>query len=264
MKRIKRFPRPAGLTIAMYELGKERNEEIKQKNRKKINKEIIDRYISNNFRLNNEPITFNQLSTFLKIPVESIISRSLKGEIQYLTGGGMADRIKEGAQAVIGNCLFNVTRDRQLIEQQTDMLIKRQRGKYVPYLTTEVNKSLWALFDTQKAYLEIYKAMTQSAHQSIQILNTQNNFNSHTEKEGTISVLQAVELLNSRELPVGEELGQALHALYSGDSLPVITAKERLVASDKSKSLPYRTLQNEIDNAIEADPILDLDPNPNS
>ena len=264
MRTKKRFPRPSGLTIAMYELSQERNEEIRKKSKKKIIKEIIERYISNNFRLNNEPITFNQLATFLRVPVESVISRSLKGEIQYLTGGGIAEKIKESAQSVIGNCLFNVTRDRQLIEQQTDMLIKRQRGKYVPYLTTEVNRSLWALFDTQKAYIEIYRAMTQNANQSLTILNTQNNFGSSTPKEGTISVLQAVELLNSRELPVGEELGQALQALYSGDGLPIITAKEKLVASDKPKSLPYRTLQNNIDNAIEADPILDIDPNPNS
>ena len=260
MKKIIRFPRTAGTTLELIEIRiKERNEDTSsQKQRKKLINNIINHYINNQFKLNNKQLSFQELSTYLNVPVQYVINKSLKGEIKYMSGNGagMIDRIQDTSRMMIGNLIFNLTKDRYLIEQQTDMLIKKQRNRYVPFLTSEVNKSIKTQLDSNSLYTDLIKTLIQSTQSNIQILNQQKNYFG-PEKDNQLSVLQAIELLDERALPHGSDLAAtAIEALYINDGLPNIIAKEKR-DSNRVKALPFKTLQNEIDNSLEAEVIED-------
>lgn len=254
MRKIIRVPRPHGVTIEMIEIRSLDNDALKKQRKKTLVNNIIKSYINNGFKLNNKQYSFNELSMFLNVSIDKIIKRSVRGETLFMGGGKGIDSIQGLGEVLLGKCFFDVTKDRYLIETQTDMLIKKQKNRYVPYLSAEVNRAIKTQIDSNSVLIDLYKAIVQGTQTKIQILNTQNNFTNNTANTNHISVLEAIEMMDGRALPPAEN-AIAISESYVDDNLPNIIAKEKN-SGTRGKALPYRLVQNEIDNAIEAEPIL--------
>jgi len=158
-----RQPRPKGSTYLSMKYQETNHDEDKQF----LFRHIISMYTTDGFRWNGLPTNIAELSQLLKIPQPDIMDMISQVGTQM---GSLAspENIKNTLQTIATLSTSFALQDRGLILQQLELLLVSQDGKYKPFVSSEVNKTLKLALDSNKNISEIYKQFTsQSATTNI-------------------------------------------------------------------------------------------------
>lgn len=245
-----RIPRLRGLTDDMISYHQETNPQNQKQRKKSIKTKILNHYIQNQLTYCNKELSLQELANFIQIPLFRVLDKVYAKGLNKLSGIDNVIGLQKMSSVILGKAIWEVTRDRQLIENQVDMLIKSQGNRYVPFLSDTLNRAIGFMQNSTKNSLELYNSIAKNSASTLQVLTIQNNFLKANQSSESFTQLQAIELLESKALPLHEK-GQELEKSYASDNLPNILASE--VQSSKAKALPYKLLQNEIDNAVEVE-----------
>ena len=167
-----RVPRPLGLTYLSLQLQKENNQELKQKLKKETQRRIIQQYVANGMMLNNKLYSVNDIAQLLELPIIIVIREMNKATSSI---AGLMDDMegKQFARGLISQALLKSLEYQALTEAQAKQLLHEQGGRYVPFLTSEVNKAIGNLQGAQKPVLEIIKMITEANPKAIRTGDTE-------------------------------------------------------------------------------------------
>src|SRR5690606_979087 len=156
-KDVLRVPRPAGLTLLCKNLKKP---EIEDKHgvHKQILKLCIANYVQNGFIFLDREMSIIELSIFLKCKPQTIIKEMARYS-QTLASITNPDAIQQTQQAMFGLIMQHIIKDRAKLERQANMLVAGQKGKYVDFMTKEVNAALKNLMDSNKPMIDLLKLL---------------------------------------------------------------------------------------------------------
>lgn len=159
-KVIKRIPRPLGFTYSLSQIHKKQDIEDKRNQIWKMKERIIQLWTNDNMRLNGRSLSISGLSQYLNMESNSVMRIMNKEMIRI---SGWLDN-KEGsmgfARAILGNGLKKCLEIMALTQSQTDILMAHQGNKYVPYASSEVNRSITNLINAQKPLQDYLKMFT--------------------------------------------------------------------------------------------------------
>lgn len=183
-----RYPRPLGFTYTAIFANKTKNEEQIDDLRDRT----IELYVADGMKLNNKPLTINQLAQYLNLPSEQILRR-INRVIERVSKFFDGDEGKRLARVNWHQSLKKGIEIMALIDHQTAILMAKQGNNYVPFLTNEVNKSLTNLINAQKPIHDLIKMLTEKSQINI-LVNNANNASGGT---NYLSVEAALNLLNN-------------------------------------------------------------------
>lgn len=194
---VTRTPRIKGLTYLSMEYQKNPNEYTKET----IIKHIVTSWAISGFRYNGIPLNLYDLASMLKVNPE-LVMQQLSNVGQNL--GGMVDteRVEETLKSIITLSTTWAMQDRGLIMKQTEDLLRHQGPTYKPFVSSEVNKSLKLVLESNRNLMESYKTFFNSTNSTTNILNIINKEEEDTsqEKEQETPLLspdEALELINT-------------------------------------------------------------------
>lgn len=222
--KIKRFPRPLGLTMQIINYNKEQqtttNPNLKGNIRSKLLSSITTQYISNGFILDGKPISFHEYCKFIGVTENEgyiLMARSSKAL------GGMfgKDAMEKVSENLLGLLIRNSVETQGRITYQYNILARQQGEKFVPFLTKELNATLALMINSNAGLTNIIKALAPTFNQTnVQI----NNQVPEEEKADYLTTTSAIALLaqssESANIP-------ALEAKYATNDLPIIDAREQ-------------------------------------
>lgn len=189
--KTKRIPRPTGTTF----LSQRYNQTQTNEDKEKLIDHIISQYTIQGFRLNHRSMDIHQLAKTIQITPNEImrrISESSKN-LGYLLD---PDSINQTLKTIVGTSLTWAFQDRGLVMSQLETLLRAQDGNYKPFISSEVNKNLKILLESNKGLQEAYKSFFNQQNNITNILNIQD-----TDKEENkyLSPEEAVKMLKQGE-----------------------------------------------------------------
>lgn len=190
--KITRIPRLLGSTRLSLNYQKSGSDSDKEK----IFKHIVTQYALQGFMYNNIPCSINQLSAILSIPNELIM--------QYITELSTSlgtfnspDRIQDTLKSIATLSTTWAIQDRGTILNQLTLLLKSQRGKYMPFISSEVNKTLKLVLDSNRNLIETFRTLNNTTSTT----NILNIFSKQQSDQDYMSPDQALEFLQQKGLP---------------------------------------------------------------
>jgi hypothetical protein len=143
MKPIKRIPRPQGLTLQAQNLNLITNPQQYTKEQNKVKEHVLNMYLINNNKLNGQYYTLDQIAKILNMS-ELHVLKVLNKRMGFLAGfnGNDPKELHDTARATFFRQFWGLLKAAQNAEYQADTLIQVQGGKYVPYVTDQVNKAI--------------------------------------------------------------------------------------------------------------------------
>lgn len=244
MKPVKiafRFPRGMGITEMARQANSGDNGSLV-----KLTQFIIHTWIINNGKLWYRSYSLHELADFLKCePI--IIQRQLK---QTFLDNGLFDRghMDELADSLVGACINWALEDRMEASRQLDILKTAQGDKYVPFITSEVNKALSIKQQTSTSLQSLVRSLTGGG--TVNIFNQQNNqFNQLS--QNIVTRDQAMEMITKEIADKGgvKEL-EYVENKYDFKELPVVVATKQDKSHGDKEGL---TLKNHEIDSITAD-----------
>lgn len=212
-----RIPRPLGITYLAIQIQKEPNPQKQEELRNSLYARVIDQYVSNCCRLNNRSITIDQLATFLNLDTTRVLmlmNKSFTKIVDFFDRG----EGKTMARAFFLQALKKSLEIQSQTESQVALLLASQGREYKPFLTSEVNRSITNLINSQRPVHDILKLFSEQNNTSSllnPVQNTQNNIyitadeaSKILEKQGTRSLLTDGDMLAQQ----GQILTQSLPA----------------------------------------------------
>lgn len=145
-----RVPRQKGLTMALLQAHTHKNQEILDN----IKQNLIETWITTGLTLNGEVYNAEQLSTYLNLPITTILKRT-QGAMNRLGSWLKDGRLQETTRAIFSQALFGILETQALTKAQAKLLLAEQGDQYVPFLTTEANKSLANLIASHKPIADL-------------------------------------------------------------------------------------------------------------
>lgn len=244
MKPVKtafRFPRGMGITEMARQANSGDNDSLV-----KLTKFIIHTWIISNGKLWYRSYSLHELADFLKCePV--IIQRQLK---QTFLDNGLFDRehMDELADSLVGACINWALEDRMEASRQLDILKTAQGDKYVPFITSEVNKALSIKQQTSTSLQSLVRSLTGGG--TVNIFNQQNNQYNQV-SQGIVTRDQAMEMITKEIADKGgvKEL-EYVENQYDFKELPVVVATKQEQSRGDKEGL---TLKNHEIDSITAD-----------
>lgn len=234
--KIKRFPRPIGLTMQVINYNKEiqqqDNNKVKGSIKQKFIQSITTQYITNGFILDGKPVSFNEYCQFVGI-TESEGYRYMARSSKSLGGLFGKDAIKEVSENILGLLLRSSLETKGRITYQYNILAKAQGEKFVPFLTKELNSTLGLMLNSDAGLANILKALAPTINQTnVQV----NNPVTPTEEATYLTVDGAIALLaqttDSTNIPALEQ--------HYAKELPIIDAREQETVATESLKRPKR------------------------
>lgn len=151
MPTITRVPRPLGVTLQARSLHNLSNPQQKQKEINKIKHHILNQYFINQQTINNKFYTIDQVAKYLQLTNIEVL-RYMTNRLGYLQGFSTASKedLLGGLRALAGSAIFGALSHSQTADYQLRTLLNAQGGKYVPYLTEQVNKAISNAFQSDK------------------------------------------------------------------------------------------------------------------
>ena len=213
-----RQPRPMGLTELSLRYQQSPNTENKQL----LIKHLIKHWITNNFNLNNQHLSIDQLSYITNIDTHTIIqeiNRQSKGLMDLTDKESLGNTVR----ALLSLSIRHALTDRGLIAQQLSILKASQGNGYKAFISGEVNKTLDLLMKSSQNILHTTKALMPSGGTSINIFN-----HTETTTQNYIDGAQATQMIKaSGQIPLKEdpERLQGLKAAYNLEGLPEVDAR---------------------------------------
>lgn len=174
-----RYPRPLGLTYALHQYHNLQEPQQKQEELNKIKNLLINQWIANGMMLNNKLIPIADMSTYLNIPTQTLMLRAANQSMKIAKILN-EDKARDWARAQFFSAQNLAIENHALARSQALMLLAQQGENYVPFLTSEVNKSLANLTAAQKPILDILKAFMEKNSAPLIQLEVNTNKQSNT------------------------------------------------------------------------------------
>ena len=240
--KITRFPRPMGTTAMALEYQKTHEEEALIK----VQNYLINQWLMGNGVLGGVTYDINSFSNRLGIDIEYVRvfmrDRLLSSRIWD------KDKQEELLNALLGEQLAWALEDRMEISHQLQILRDSQGGKYTPFISSEVNKTLKLKLESSTSLQSIIRNLTGGNTTNIfNQFNQQNNLNA----ENTISIEEARTIvLESQKVLTKTEEAKLLEDKYDINSLPevVATKQEGVDTSKEGLNLNKKELNQITDN----------------
>ena len=240
--KITRFPRPMGTTAMALEYQKTHEEEALIK----VQNYLINQWLMGNGVLCGVTYDIHSFSNRLGIDIEYVRvfmrDRLLSSRIWD------KDKQEELLNALLGEQLAWALEDRMEISHQLQILRDSQGGKYTPFISAEVNKTLKLKLESSTSLQSIIRNLTGGNTTNIfNQFNQQNNLNA----ENTISIEEARTIvLESQKVLTKTEEAKLLEDKYDINSLPevVATKQEGVDTSKEGLNLNKKELNQITDN----------------
>ena len=240
--KITRFPRPMGTTAMALEYQKTHEEEALIK----VQNYLINQWLMGNGVLCGVTYDINSFYNRLGIDIEYVRvfmrDRLLSSRIWD------KDKQEELLNALLGEQLAWALEDRMEISHQLQILRDSQGGKYTPFISSEVNKTLKLKLESSTSLQSIIRNLTGGNTTNIfNQFNQQNNLNA----ENTISIEEARTIvLESQKVLTKTEEAKLLEDKYDINSLPevVATKQEGVDTSKEGLNLNKKELNQITDN----------------
>lgn len=241
--KIVRFPRPLGTTAMILEYQKSGNPE----DLIKVQNYLINQWLLGNGVLCGVTYDINSFSNRLGIDTEYVRifmrDRLLSSKIWD------RDKQEELLQALMGEQLAWALEDRMEISHQLQILRDSQGGKYTPFISAEVNKTLKLKLESSTSLQSIIRNLTGGNTTNIfNQFNQQNNLGAPVD---TISIEEARTIvLESQKVLSKTEEAKLLEEKYDINSLPevVATKQEGADTSKEGLNLNKKELNQITDN----------------
>lgn len=241
--KIIRFPRPMGTTAMALEYQKTHEEESLVK----VQNYLINQWLMGNGVLCGVTYDINSFSNRLGIDIEYVRvfmrDRLLSSRIWD------RDKQEELLQALMGEQLAWALEDRMEISHQLQILRDSQGGKYTPFISAEVNKTLKLKLESSTSLQSIIRNLTGGNTTNIfNQFNQQNNLGAPVD---TISIEEARTIvLESQKVLSKTEEAKLLEEKYDINSLPevVATKQEGVDTSKEGLNLNKKELNQITDN----------------
>lgn len=241
--KITRFPRPMGTTAMILEYQKSGNPE----DLIKVQNYLINQWLLGNGVLCGVTYDINSFSNRLGIDTEYVRifmrDRLLSSKIWD------RDKQEELLQALMGEQLAWALEDRMEISHQLQILRDSQGGKYTPFISSEVNKTLKLKLESSTSLQSIIRNLTGGNTTNIfNQFNQQNNLGAPVD---TISIEEARTIvLESQKVLSKPEEAKLLEEKYDINSLPevVATKQEGVDTSKEGLNLNKKELNQITDN----------------
>lgn len=241
--KIVRFPRPLGTTAMILEYQKSGNPE----DLIKVQNYLINQWLLGNGVLCGVTYDINSFSNRLGIDTEYVRifmrDRLLSSKIWD------RDKQEELLQALMGEQLAWALEDRMEISHQLQILRDSQGGKYTPFISAEVNKTLKLKLESSTSLQSIIRNLTGGNTTNIfNQFNQQNNLGAPVD---TISIEEARTIvLESQKVLSKTEEAKLLEEKYDINSLPevVATKQEGVDTSKEGLNLNKKELNQITDN----------------
>jgi hypothetical protein len=241
--KIVRFPRPLGTTAMILEYQKSGNPE----DLIKVQNYLINQWLLGNGVLCGVTYDINSFSNRLGIDTEYVRifmrDRLLSSKIWD------RDKQEELLQALMGEQLAWALEDRMEISHQLQILRDSQGGKYTPFISAEVNKTLKLKLESSTSLQSIIRNLTGGNTTNIfNQFNQQNNLGAPVD---TISIEEARTIvLESQKVLSKPEEAKLLEEKYDINSLPevVATKQEGVDTSKEGLNLNKKELNQITDN----------------
>lgn len=191
-----RLPRPLGFTYTIIQYTKTQNKELIDI----LKKKTIQLYVNEDMKLNGKPITINQLAQYLNETPEFIM-REMNREVERIANFFDGSEGKRLARVNWHQSLKKGLEIQALTSHQTAILMAQQGNNYVPFLTSEVNKSLANLINAQKPIHDLIRMLVDKNQINI-LLNTADTTHSG---QHYLSPEQAMVMLNNVPSMLGNE-----------------------------------------------------------
>lgn len=186
-KVVTRIPRPAGTTF----LSITYNQEQSTTNKDRLLAHIVYAYTSSGFRWNNKPIPLPTFAQIIQTPTNKIMELISKSGEQM---GSLLnpDHLKSTIESIITLSASWAIQDRGQIQKQVEDLLRSQGGKYMPFVTSEVNKALKLTLDSNKNLIETFKSLL--TNNQTNILNIFNQTGT-SESDSLLTPENAIQLI---------------------------------------------------------------------
>lgn len=223
--RVRRLPRPTGLTILAKQLHtKSNNLSDEQVNR------LFQYMLYNKMQINGQTLSLSTLANMLQVSVVQIyrrfmeyqekMSKAFLGKAGYMSGA----MFFEASQKILESHAF--------MRQQREVLSRSQGGQYRPFITDSVNIALKNELDAAKVILELYKTMKPTGPTNAFQFNNYGNPNEDNNGQPTtplksLSQADAIKLLEEQGiLQIGYDTKryQDIHAANGLDKVPEVRA----------------------------------------
>lgn len=226
MKNV-RIPRPLGITHLLYEYHKLPDNQ-KESSLNKIRNLMLQSWFLNNGNICGRHLSLNQMASFLNVGVDYIHL--------YIRDQVIGNRIwdKDNQQKIleglIGNQLTWAIEDRMNIMNQFEILKNSQNGKYTPFVSAEVNKTLKLLLESSTSMQSLFRTLSGGNGTTNNFFTQINNQQGAVQDSG-ISYDEALEIIEETQkaLPQSEKISPAqyIESKYDLSDLPAVCALEQ-------------------------------------
>lgn len=249
-KEDKRISRPNGITYQCLLYHKEKEERIKEQLLTKIQTNIIEIYVNEGMIWNGKVMNVNKMAAYLNMPIEILMmrmNRTLARVGNILNGkDGMAI-----ARGLILNCLKNGLEGHALALNQVHLLAAKQGNKYVPFLTTEVNKSIANLTTAQKPMADLLKMMMDKMPSSHTPIGTGDSGNGPYTNTKYLTPDEAVTLIRNEKPTILEDGALLDHTMTLLPGLPEVRANYQDLTAIGIKNMKPELIPIEENKAAE-------------
>lgn len=218
---INRFPRLSGVTSIMQQYNQTKDETLKSN----LQNYIINHWLLANGTLCGKSYNVIELAFFVQCQPEQI--KMFMKEQFMSTKIWDKDKQEELIQSLMGQSLVWAIEDRMEVENQLNLLKTSQGGRYMPFITPEVNKALQLKMGTTTNLQSIIKGMGGGG--SINIFNQQQN--NVVENHNYLTVEDAVNLVQEEnaKLAIGKDQELAyIEAKHDLVGLPEVVASKQI------------------------------------
>jgi hypothetical protein len=185
---MNRIPRPKNLTKHSIEYNKTNND----LSYNRMIELIINEYINNDYRIQNNPISLDQLSEHYNIPIELVYNK-FNEKIKVMSGLFRDGDLLDTHRSLLAMVMANLVKDRGLIAKQLGILEASQDGTYKPYISGSVNDAIKMMMGSTKNQIDfIDKLMPKNSDIVNLIINGS--------KPDALTAHEAVELIRREAL----------------------------------------------------------------
>ena len=220
-KEVFRLPRPMGITQLMIEYHSTHNQKLFDN----VTTFLIQQWIISNGKICGKDFSLLGLSKFLSCKPERIRKHMM--EMLVSTNIWDKDNQEKIMNSLIGQNLTWLLEDRMEVENQLSILKLSQGGKYTPFITSEVNKTLGLKLNTS-ANLQSFIRSLSGGNNYINIFNQNNQVNQQNNQFISYDdALKIVQEDSDRFLSSDKEL-KYIESNYDIDELPEVVATKQL------------------------------------
>jgi hypothetical protein len=238
-----KYKRPIGSTMLAINLRKNPNEN----NHSEMIKYICKQYVSNGFRLNNDPIELNDLAYYLNITPKRLIKEISRMNSMYFKVEDK-DMVRDGLGYVVSKLLETTMRDRNEVEENTARLLGelgwgkygehnkvglkgKTRKLYQPFVSGELTKALTLNISSQASLHNLANLLMKLGSvgpiNNQPTINIQNNVQANQTNHDTTNLLTteaAIHLLGEAKnhMVLAPGMDKVLEAEYMDEAVPDI------------------------------------------